>query len=102
MSSDNEGPLSSSFGEPSSPPRSPNSRTGALCKPVTQTCFTSCLWLDADDVDNILSPYQDERDILLGNEVQEEEIEGEELFGDNLEKWVHPCNKTVIFLGDLT
>lgn len=37
-------------------------------------------------MDNILSPYQDERDILLGNEVQEEEVEGEELFGDNLEK----------------
>ena len=38
-----------------------------------------------------LPPFQDETDVLLGNEAgtpEEEEEEGEELFGDNFEAWV--------------
>lgn len=61
--------LSSSFGEPSSPPETPA----------------------GGGVEEPLSPFEDERDALLGNEsVVMEEEEGEELFGDNMERDYRP------------
>ena len=38
--------------------------------------------------DDDLEPFEDETDAVLGENVNEEEDEGEELFGDNMEKWV--------------
>ena len=35
-----------------------------------------------------MAPFDDETDALLGNDInEEEEGEGEELFGDNMEEW---------------
>lgn len=66
--------MSSSFGEPSSPPRSLSSRTGGV-----------------DPSSPARPEYgdEDEQNILLGNDgdiPMEDEGEGEELFGDNYER----------------
>ena len=38
-----------------------------------------------------LPPFEDDSELLGDNEVRdEEEADGEELFGDNLERWVDP------------
>ena len=46
------------------------------------------LWLTLGGVEPENGPFEDETDALLGNDVpvdEEEEGEGEELFGDNFE-----------------
>ena len=43
-----------------------------------------------------LAPFEDETDMILGNEVQnEEEEDGEELFGDAMERYVNILSNIV-------
>ena len=92
-----EGALSSSFGEPSSPPRSPSSRVGevfliASCshgRACTRTLFAGGASSPSRGDDR--EPFRDEVEQLLGDgagEEEEGEGEGEDLFGDNFERYV--------------